>query len=68
MAIEELWNILRPYLGETGAYLGVSARNIPQIERQSSLVFRYLSRFGPRAENPRVGGSIPPLATTKSKI
>jgi hypothetical protein len=44
MAIEELWNILRPYLGETGAYLGVSARNIPQIERQSSLVFRYLSR------------------------
>jgi hypothetical protein len=26
----------------------------------------WLDGFGPRPENPRVGGSIPPLATIKS--
>jgi hypothetical protein len=60
--------MLRPYLAETGTYLGVSARNIPQIEDESSFLFSYLAGFWQRSENPRVGGSIPPLATTKSTI
>src|SRR5215469_11270921 len=30
-------------------------------------VVRHLTRFGTWTENPRVGGSIPPLATIKSK-
>jgi hypothetical protein len=58
-----LWNILVPYPGETGTYLGVSDRNIPQIVQRESLIFSDLVGIESRAENPRVGGSIPPLAT-----
>jgi hypothetical protein len=63
-----LWNILVPYPGETGTYLGVSARNIPQIVQRESSILSNLVGIESRAENPRVGGSIPPLATTKSAI
>jgi hypothetical protein len=45
---------------------GLSAQNIPQILRRGPLIFSNLSRFELRAENPRVGGSIPPLATFRS--
>jgi len=63
-----LWNILVPYLGETGTYLGVSARNIPQNVLRRPLIFSRLRENKSRAENPRVGGSIPPLATIKIKV
>jgi len=61
-----LWNILVPYPGETGTYLGVSDRNIPQIVQRESLIFSDLVGIESRAENPRVGGSIPPLATIQA--
>ncbi len=31
-----------PYPSETGTYLAVSARNIPQIVKQEPLIFSYL--------------------------
>jgi hypothetical protein len=61
-----LWNILVPYPGETGTYLGVSDRNIPQIVQRESLIFSDLVGIEWRAENPRVGSSILSLATIKS--
>ncbi|HWX27993.1 MAG TPA: hypothetical protein VNZ53_11245 [Steroidobacteraceae bacterium] len=51
-----LWNILVPYPGETGTYLGVSDRNIPQIVQRESLILNDLVGIESRAENPRVGG------------
>ena len=62
--LQSVWNIYPPYLHETGTYLGVSGQNIPQIVERADLVLSDLHDFGPRAENPRVGGSIPPLATS----
>jgi hypothetical protein len=61
---KRVWNITKPYPCKSGAYLTVTAQNIPQVHRLNCFVFNGLNRFGPRAENPRVGGSIPPLATT----
>jgi hypothetical protein len=58
-----VWNIPQSYLYETGPYLPVTTRNIPQFAHQNSFFFSNLAEFGPRSENPRVGGSIPPLAT-----
>ena len=36
----ELWNIIGPYLGETGTYLSVTAENIPQFESYNSFLIR----------------------------
>ena len=58
-----VWNIYLSYLHETGTYLSVSARNIPQNVLRRPLIFSHLGENEARAENPRVGGSIPPLAT-----
>jgi hypothetical protein len=45
-----LWNILVPYPGETGTYLGASARNIPQIMQREPLIFSNLVGIESRAE------------------
>ena len=43
----------------------VSRRNIGHRQASFLLVFNNLAGFGARTENPRVGGSIPSLATIK---
>ncbi len=50
-----MWNILTAYLYETGTYLGVSGRNIPQVKQGKSVLFSYLARFELRTENLRPG-------------
>lgn len=52
-----MWNILSVSLYETGTYLGVSGRNIPQVKQGKSVLFSYLTCFELRTENPRVDGS-----------
>jgi hypothetical protein len=64
----EVWNIFGPYLRETGTYLDVSTRNIPQFGWYNSFYIRWLGAFRTRTESPRVGGSIPPLATIQINI
>lgn len=49
-----LWNILSVYLYETGTYLGVSGRNIPQVKQGKSVLFSYLTCFELRTENPHL--------------
>jgi hypothetical protein len=63
-----VWNIVEAYLDESGPYLCVTAENIPRVQQPDRFLFNKLGRFGPRSENPRVGGSIPPLATIKSMV
>jgi hypothetical protein len=46
----------------------VSRRNIGHRQTSLFLVFNNLAGFGARTENPRVGGSIPPLATIRIKF
>src|ERR1700680_3634789 len=52
------------YLWKSGAYLCVTAQNIPSSGRSDWRKISGLEGFRPWTENPRVGGSIPPLATT----
>jgi hypothetical protein len=59
--------MIRPDLGKTGAYLPVSRQNISHLGGEKARGFRGLIRFDMPPENPRVGGSIPPLATNKMK-
>ena len=46
----------------------VSRRNIGHRQASFLLVFNSLAGFGTWTENPRVGGSIPSLATIFNKI
>ena len=57
--------MIRQDLGKTGAYLPVSRQNISHLGGEKAGGFRGLIRFDMPPENPRVGGSIPPLATNK---
>jgi len=43
--------------------VAVSRRNIGHVLAKIGRDSRHLDRFGTGTENPRVGGSIPPLAT-----
>src|SRR6516162_1118340 len=52
-----------PYLRKSGSYRYVSPQNISQISEESHRSINGLSGFEDWTENPRVGGSIPPLAT-----
>jgi hypothetical protein len=63
-----VWNIVEAYLDESGLYPCVTAENIPRVQQPDRFLFNKLGRFGPPPENPRVGGSIPPLATIKIKF
>src|SRR6516162_10224293 len=56
-----------PYLRKSGSYRYVSPQNISQISEESHRSIKGLSSFEDWTENPRVGGSIPPLATIKSR-
>jgi hypothetical protein len=62
----EAWNIATRYLPESDSYPRVTAENIPESLGKNLNVFNDLVCFRNGTENPRVGGSIPPLATTKS--
>jgi hypothetical protein len=62
------WNIFGSYLRESGTYLSVTARSIPLLVRLKTLIIIGLRHFKAGTENPRVGGSIPSLATKKSLI
>ena len=64
--LSRVWNIRTSYLHESEAYPCVTPRNIPQVLQRISIEFNQLSRFWGWTENPRVGGSIPPLATINS--
>jgi hypothetical protein len=59
----QLWNIANAYPGESGAYLYETRRDIPHLSVKNPCELNKLDRFGLWTENPRVGGSIPPLAT-----
>jgi hypothetical protein len=50
-----------------GAYPSVCPQNIAQNSGESRLSINGLRDLEAWTENPRVGGSIPPLATIKSK-
>src|SRR6516162_2159728 len=56
-----------PYLRKSGSYRYVSPQNISQISEESHRSINGLSGFEDWTENPRVGGSIPPLATIQNK-
>jgi hypothetical protein len=58
-----VWNIVEQYLGKSGSYPPVSTANIPRFAEDNRFVINSLEGFRTRTENPRVGGSIPPLAT-----
>jgi hypothetical protein len=53
-----LWNKPKPYLCESNAYLVVGRQNIPRLEPRKRFIFNRLGGIEPRAEIPRVGGSI----------
>jgi hypothetical protein len=55
--------MVRSVLGNSGAYLPVSRQNISHFGREKVRGIKALFRFKAPPENPRVGGSIPPLAT-----
>src|ERR1700689_230319 len=55
--------MIRPDRRKTGAYLPVSRQNISHFGREKVRGIKALFRFKAPPENPRVGGSIPPLAT-----
>ena len=57
-----MWNIAKRDLYKSGTYLSVTRRNIPRFACYNFCLINGLVRFQPRTENPRVGGSIPPLA------
>jgi hypothetical protein len=63
-----VWNTNERHLAKSGAYLPVTEQDIPHSESQKSMLMNGLERFGTWTENPRVGGSIPPLATMKSMV
>jgi hypothetical protein len=56
-------NIECRYLEESEPYVPISRRNIGHGSLSFLREFRHLTRFGAGTENPRVGGSIPSLAT-----
>ena len=56
-------NILWWVVGFSVVYLAVSRGNIGHGWNNFRSVFRCLDHFGSLTVNPRVGGSIPPLAT-----
>jgi hypothetical protein len=60
-----LSNIKWTEFGKSVSYLLASRRNIRHWMGSSRRLINGLVRFGARAENPRVGGSIPLLATIK---
>jgi hypothetical protein len=64
---EMLSNIEGCYLGESGGYEPIFRENIGHPGFSSSSEFSRLNRFEGWTENPRVGGSIPPLATNNIK-
>jgi hypothetical protein len=55
-------------LQKTAPYLYVTQQNISQLVGEKISEISRLIRFNAPPENPRVGGSIPPLATMKSTI
>jgi len=59
---QEVSNIKWRYLGESAPYVPVSRRNIGLRDASFGHQISDIIRFGPWTENPRVGGSIPPLA------
>jgi hypothetical protein len=63
LARETLSNIKWRYLGESGPYVRVSPRNIGHHGVSFRYDFSDIVRYWHWTENPRVGGSIPPLAT-----
>jgi hypothetical protein len=63
--IRGLSNMLRPVLDESGAYLLVTHRNIGQRVRAFRRPINGLLQIRLPTENPRVAGSIPPLATSQ---
>jgi hypothetical protein len=58
-----VWNIAERDLYKSGNYPRVTAGNIPRFAYYNFRLINGLMRFRTRTENPRVGGSIPPLAT-----
>ena len=58
-----LSNAISGQSGESITYLLVSRENIRHSHRRHLRAFSGLFVFGIWTENPRVGGSIPPLAT-----
>jgi hypothetical protein len=64
--VAQLWNSPDAYPGESGAYLCATVQDIPHFSRKNLCELNKLDGFGLWTENPRVGGSIPPLATIKS--
>jgi hypothetical protein len=58
--------MIRSVLGNSGAYLPISRQNISHFGREKIREIKALFRIKALPENPRVGGSIPPLATNKS--
>jgi hypothetical protein len=63
-----VWNIAERDLYKSGSYPRVTARNIPRFACYNFCLINGLMRFRTRTENPRVGGSIPPLATIQINI
>jgi hypothetical protein len=58
--------MILPDLGKTGDYLPLGGQNISHFDREKVRGIKALFRIKAPAENPRVGGSIPPLPTMKS--
>jgi hypothetical protein len=55
-------------LNKSAHYPCACSRYIPQFGLTKLRAFSALLRFSLRTENPRVGGSIPPLATNINEI
>jgi hypothetical protein len=64
----EAWNIATRYLPESDSYPRVTAENIPESLGKNLNVFNDLVCYRNGTENPRVGGSIPPLATIPAQF
>jgi hypothetical protein len=60
--------MISAYLRKSAIYRRVTIRNISQVPPEKCFDMNTLVAFRPRTENPRVGGSIPPLATIQRKI
>jgi hypothetical protein len=60
--------MIRPDLGKTEDYLPVGGQNISHFGREKVRGINALFHIEAPPENPRVGGSIPPLATIKLSV
>jgi hypothetical protein len=58
-----VWNIGNRYTIKSMPYLHATGKNIPRLTTSKLSQINDLCGFRQRTENPRVGGSIPPLAT-----